>query len=318
MNIAVIMGGHPSEYDVSLNSGQTAIAALQETHRIYECVISKDYASWSFAGEEHTAEEALILLKRKADVCLLMLHGPFGEDGQIQALLQAHGIPYTGSNMHASCLANDKVASNAILMHHGFEVPDFVAFDLNAIERDKTQIEELGYPLIVKPARGGSSVGVSIVEDWQSIEILEPVQGFTKMIAQKFIEGTEVTCGVIDLTEGPQALPLVEIVPPEGRLFDYEAKYVEGESQELLPARVDDAVKANVKAAAITAHEALGCSGITRSDFIVDENGISWLLEINTAPGMTANSLVPKEIDYAELNLKIILEDLCQQGIDRE
>jgi len=316
MNIAVVMGGHASEHEVSLNSGQTAVDALKDSDWVSRLVISKNLRVWEIDGQQFSPSDALKKLKHSAEVCLLMLHGPFGEDGQIQAVLETIELPYTGSGMRASVLANDKLASNLIFEHAGLKVPDFIYFHRDDAQAKQAEIEKLDYPLVIKPVLGGSSVDIAIAKNWPEVKKCLKTEGFSEFLAQKFIYGTEVTCGVIDTGGQPQALDLIEIVPPKGSFFDYDAKYTAGASQEILPARVSDEATKEVQAAAVTAHAVLGCMGITRSDFIINGDG-AWILEINTAPGMTDISLVPQELKAAGRNLGETFQELCQQGITR-
>lgn len=246
----------------------------------------------------------------RIDVAFIALHGPWGEDGTLQGALALLGIPFTGSGVLASALAMDKVLAKTVLAAAGLDVPR------GLVVRAVSESRRLSAPCIVKPVAQGSSIGLSSVHAAAEIEpaIIEALRYDDRVLVEELLVGTELTCGVIG-NDDPVALPVIEIVPKSG-LFDYQAKYDPAASEEICPARIDDLLAARVQDAALRAHRALGCRGLSRTDFIwTGERLVT--LEVNTMPGMTANSLLPKAalvagIPFGELLERIIgwaLED---------
>ena len=254
------------------------------------------------------------------DVALIALHGPWGEDGRIQGLLETLGIPHTGSGVLASALAMDKVMTKRVLAAAGLAVPRGEVITRRQFAEDRSaaigRARTIGVPAIVKPARQGSSIGMTLVDAPGDLggAIDEALRYDDRAIVEERIGGTELTCGVIG-NDDPIALPLVEIVPKRA-FFDYRAKYDPASSDEICPARVAPDVASTVQRAALRAHDALGCRGISRTDLIWDGSR-AVVLEVNTMPGMTANSLLPKAaraagIPFSELLAKLVdwaLED---------
>lgn len=262
----------------------------------------------------------------KVDVAFIAMHGPYGEDGTMQGLLELLGIPYTGSGVLASALAMDKLRSRQIFEWHRIPVPAYVPVTVEAW-RDPARVQwqvagELGYPCAVKPNAVGSSIGVSLVRDAAHLEAaVEQAFAYGPVVlVEEYVAGTEITCGIVDdpATSRPVPLPLIEIVP-RGEFYDYEAKYAAGGSEHVIPARVSAAVAERAQALAVRACEALGCEGMGRVDMIAREADIV-VLEINTIPGMTATSLLPEAaraagIAFPELLDRILQSALRKQGI---
>ena len=240
------------------------------------------------------------------DVAFIALHGPWGEDGKIQAVLETFGIPYTGSGVLASALAMDKVMAKTVLAASGIDVPRGVVVT-NASDRPA-----IAPPSVVKPVENGSSVGVSMIDDPKDYPaaIAEALKFDRRALVEERIAGTELTVGVIGPDDGLQALPVIEIVPKRA-FFDYRAKYDSGLSDEICPARVPDAVAKRAQDIAIRAHRALGCRAISRTDLIWSQATDRMVaLEVNTMPGMTANSLVPKAARVAGISFPDLVERL--------
>jgi D-alanine-D-alanine ligase len=244
-------------------------------------------------------------LCREADAVFIALHGDVGENGQLQALLDMEGIPYTGSGYAGSLLAMDKDLTKQILTRAGVPNAPWLCIDLSAgAERAADRIEaELGYPLVIKPCSGGSSVGVSMPEN--RAELMEALKTAAKyeavLMAERRIIGRELTVSILD----GEVLPAVEIIPLSG-FYDYENKYQAGMTTEICPAPLTDAQAEALAAAAKRGFEALRLRGYARLDFILDEQNTPWCLEANTLPGMTPTSLLPQAaaavgIDYDEL-----------------
>jgi D-alanine-D-alanine ligase len=240
------------------------------------------------------------------DVAFIALHGPWGEDGKIQGVLETFGIPYTGSGVLASALAMDKAMAKFVLAANGIDVPRGV------IVMHETDMPAIAPPAVVKPVENGSSVGVTMVDDPAAYPaaIAEALRYDRRALVEERITGTELTVGVIGPDDDLVALPVIEIVPKRA-FFDYRAKYDSGESDEICPARVPDAVAKRAQDMAVRAHRALGCRAISRLDLIWSpETDRLVALEVNTMPGMTANSLVPKAARVAGISFPELVERL--------
>ena len=226
---------------------------------------------------------------------MLMLHGPGGEDGRLQGVLDLACVPYTGSGAHASALALNKPYCQAVLNAAGLPIARSVAVGPGGADLDQI-IHTIGLPLVVKPARGGSSVGVTIVREREKLaEALElGLSVDDSVLVEQFVGGRELTCGVLEINGEPTALPVTEIIPPEGRFFDYESKYEPGMSREITPADLDKELSRGIRRIARQAHLTLSCRGFSRVDFILSPTGKLVVLEVNTIPGMTATSLLPQ------------------------
>ena len=295
MKIGVVMGGLSAEREVSLNTGAGVVAALLE--RSHDAV-GIDWAPGT--SLPHLLENA------KVEVVWNALHGTYGEDGAVQGLCACMGIRCTGSGILASALAMDKVASKRIFESHGVATPPW-----RIIARDDDGADlpaALGLPLVIKPGNEGSSVGVSIVEDAAGIapalELARKYHG--PVLAESYIAGTEVFVGILD----DRVLGSVE-VRPAGKFYDYEAKYKRNDTRYILPPELPPDVLARCEAQALEAYRALGCAGHSRPDLRIDREGNVFVLEVNTLPGMTKTSLLPKiaakaGMSYAELCERIL------------
>jgi len=259
----------------------------------------------------------------RVDVAFIAMHGPYGEDGTMQGLLELLGIPYTGSGVLASALAMDKLRSRQIFEWHRIPVPGTVSVtpdvwhDRGHIYREVA--EHLGYPCVVKPNAVGSSIGVSLVHDAASLDpAIEAALAYGRaVLVEEYIAGTELTCGILDDPESgrPEALPLIEIVP-HADFYDYDAKYADGGSDHLIPARVSAEVTARAQALALRAYDALGCAGMGRVDMIARESDIV-VLEVNTIPGMTATSLLPDAAKAAGISFSALLDRIITRALRR-
>ncbi|MEK7238159.1 MAG: D-alanine--D-alanine ligase, partial [Nitrospirota bacterium] len=302
--IGVLMGGFSSERDVSIRSGLAIYQALQELG--YNSVlidVGKDIVN--------------VLKKEKVKLAFLALHGGTGENGAIQGMLEVLEIPYTGSGVLASALAMDKEASKKIFMYHGLPVAPFVVVQRQEKNSKlRTQSSELRtdfeMPWVVKPAAEGSSIGISIVKEQAGlVPALEKAFSLGKRaIIEKFVEGKEVHIGIL----GSRALGGVE-VKPSLEFYNYEAKYTSGLTEYIIPPQIEDAVYEKAKNIALNAHTALGCSGATRVDLRIDENATPYVLEVNTLPGMTATSLLPKIAQSAGLSFKNLIEEIIRLAL---
>ena len=320
--IAVLRGGTSAERDVSLRSGQQALDALGDD--AIDVVIEAD-GRWTVAGESGLSRGASFdRLVERADVAFIALHGPFGEDGTVQGLLEALGLPYTGSGVAASGLAMDKVRSKAIYRDVGLPTAPEVVVTVGRFEgRQEALADEIeavvGLPCVVKPACDGSSFGVSLPADRKALlSSLEPmVASGRTVLVERRLQGVELTCGVLEYDDGPRPLPVTEIAPTDGyTFFDYEAKYTPGATDEVTPARISDTLRDEVQRLAIEAHVALGCRDMSRTDFIA-ENERPLLLETNTIPGLTANSLLPQAAEAAGLSFEGLVRHLVARARGR-
>jgi D-alanine-D-alanine ligase len=289
--IGVLMGGPSSEREVSLESGRNVLAALQS--RGHDAV----GVDWTRGGD-------LGRLLREAGVQVVWnaLHGTYGEDGCVQGLCEILGLPYTGSGVLASALAMDKVASKRLFEVAGLLVPRW------AVAADLAAPWAFGLPCVVKPSCEGSSVGVSIVRDPAALPaaLAAAAAGRGVVLCEEYIQGREVSVGILE----DRPIGTVEIRPKSG-FYDYEAKYLRDDTEYVCPAPVAAEVTARLLAAGEAAHRALGCRSYSRVDFLVDAGGTAWLLEVNTLPGMTSHSLIPKMaaqtgIDYGALCERIL------------
>jgi D-alanine-D-alanine ligase len=246
------------------------------------------------------------------DVVVIALHGPWGEDGRIQGLLDILGLPYTGSGVGASSLAMDKVMAKTVLAAHGLDVPRGVA-----VRRpDDPLARSVPLPAFVKPVAQGSSIGSAIVERPDELEpaLADALRYDERALVEERVVGRELTVAVIGNDE-LQALPVVEIITAH-RFFDYGAKYDAGESEEIVPARIPGPVALRAQELALRAHDALGCRGMSRTDFIWTADDRLAVLEVNTIPGMTANSLLPKAALAAGIPFGALLEKLVGWALE--
>jgi len=291
--VGVIMGGPSSERAVSLNSGAGVLRALLS--RGYDAV----GIDWLGLEDDLGAR----LREAKIGVAWIALHGTHGEDGCVQGLLECYGIPYTGSGVMASAVAMDKVATRRLFDQESIESPKWRRW------HGPADVARIGFPLVVKPSAEGSSVGVSVVKTEAALPAaLESAkQCHGVVLLEEYCKGREINVGVLD----DEALGEVEIRPAT-EFYDYEAKYLRNDTQYLVPAPIIDEERHTLHALAVRAHKALGCAGATRVDLILLPNGRAVCLEINTLPGMTDHSLLPKiaahrGMDYATLVERILV-----------
>ncbi|MFZ2681544.1 MAG: D-alanine--D-alanine ligase [Patescibacteria group bacterium] len=312
--IAVIMGGPGSEHQVSLATGRQMLANLSPAKYLVQPILIGQDGFWRF-GDSTKKVEVLEALRRLQDfdVALLALHGTFGEDGKLQAMLDLINLPYTGSGVLASAMAMDKMVSAHVLKGHGLRVPTSVVVTLEDW-KSKKSLPKVKWPVIVKPVSGGSSVGVSKVMRAKSLPMaLEAAFKWDRQVClQEFIAGREFTCGVLERGDETIILPPTEIILTSDKIFDYTSKYTVGACVEITPAKLSAGRTSQLQDQALLAHRALGCAGYSRTDFILDSKGFI-VLETNTLPGMTETSLLPQAaaaigIDFSEL-LEILIHN---------
>jgi D-alanine-D-alanine ligase len=296
LKIGVIAGGISSEREVSLSTGKG----------IHEALLSLGYRAEfiDFNGD-------IKVLLDKLDIAFLALHGKYGEDGTMQGLLELLKIPYTGSGVLSSAIAMDKIYSKKIFEFENIPSPSYLIADLN----NKEQMESIagkagssiGYPLIVKPSRGGSSIGVTIVQSPEGLDQALKCASMQdgRVLVEKFIQGKLLTVSIIG--REPQALPIIEIRPKSG-FYDYQSKYTPGFTEYIVPAPIEKDLADIICSFAIKCHNALDCSAISRVDFIHGNDGSINVLEVNTIPGMTPTSLVPKAAAECGISYKMLTE----------
>jgi D-alanine-D-alanine ligase len=294
------MGGKSAEREVSLRSGAAIYNALKGLgYNVVSIDASPDVCS--------------LLVKENIEIVFLALHGGYGEDGSIQGMLEVLGIPYTGSGVLASALAMDKEASKKIFLYHKIAVPPFVVLDKESSEVLPSQVPSFGLPWVIKPATEGSSVGVNIVRDQHDLEkALEEAHSYgSRIIIEKFIAGKEVHIGILN----GKVLGGVE-VKPSLEFYSYEAKYTAGLTEYILPPEIEEKVYERAKMTALSAHSALGCGGATRVDLRIDGEGTPYVLEVNTIPGMTETSLLPKIAKLAGFDFPGLIEEILKGVAD--
>jgi D-alanine-D-alanine ligase len=297
LKIAVLMGGPSAEREVSLKSGTAVANALATTGAK---IVPIDIPETTFA------------IPADVDAAFVALHGTFGEDGTIQRMLEEGGVAYTGSSPEASARAFDKIAAKLEFQAAGIPTPKYEIFD--RAQTDLSRLAQLGFPLVVKPSRQGSSVGVSIVQE--EVDLREACQIAwrydDRLLVEQFIAGRELTVGIVD----GRALPVIEIHPKHD-FFTYEAKYTKGQTEYLVPAPLDKNVEAEVKMLALRAHDCLGCRDLSRVDLILAKSGELFVLEVNTIPGFTETSLVPQAARAAGIQFPDLCARLVQMALAR-
>ncbi|GBG56236.1 D-alanine--D-alanine ligase [Sporomusaceae bacterium FL31] len=297
--IAVLMGGPSDEREVSLNTGSAIVSALQE----------KGYQVIGIDLIPHKLFEQI--KENQVEIVFNAIHGRYGEDGVLQGALDLIGIPYTGSGLLASAMAMDKAISKRLFLSAGIPTPRSKLYSKNDIKRDLVSeiLAEFSIPVVVKSAAQGSSIGVTIVEcpDQLAQAVEQAFEYSANILVEEFIQGKEVTVAVWGDTN-PKTLPIIEIVPHSGK-YDYSSKYTKGATDYIIPARLDKGTIHAVEQAALNAFLILGCRGIARVDIMIDQHNNPYVLEVNTIPGMTATSLVPKSAAAAGISFS----DLCER-----
>ena len=295
MKVGVIMGGISSEREISLNSGRSIVENInKDKYEVVSIIIDK--------------KEDIINKVKDIDFALLALHGQFGEDGTVQSVIQTLGIPYSGCGPLSSGMCMDKDVTKSILKASNIRTAPWINLTKND-EIDYEKINELGYPVVVKPTHGGSSVATFVVKEEKEIEncVKEAFKWDSEVMIEKFIKGDEITCPVY----GDKMLPVIAI-RPKAEFFDFASKYNDGGAEEVV-VELEKELHAEVERMALATYKALKCEVYSRVDMIVTKEGIPYILEVNTLPGMTKNSLIPKSaaalnIGFAEL-IDMIIED---------
>jgi D-alanine-D-alanine ligase len=292
--VAVVMGGNSAEREISMRTGSEVMRALQEL----------GYDAQSLDYDERFLDA---LRQLKPEIVFIALHGPGGEDGHVQALLEYLSIPYTGSGIEAAALSMDKHLTKKLFAAEGLPTPVWDLFDLSGGTLPLLP-GSLDLPLVIKPRFEGSSAGVTIVrthEEWTSA-MLEASKSYSQILAEEYLEGREFTCAVL----GEEALPIVEIIANRDGFYSYDAKYEPGGSTHVVPARIDEDLAARLQMLALSAHRLLGLRDYSRSDFIVTPDQRPSLLEINSLPGLTPVSLVPDACAAVGISFEALIDRL--------
>jgi D-alanine-D-alanine ligase len=290
--VGLLMGGLSREREISLKTGNAILKALsQKGYNVHPIDVDR-----SIAGR---------LTQEKIECAFLALHGRFGEDGTIQGMLELMRIPYTGSGVLASALALHKIMAKKVFLYEKIPTPFYEVFDREEIEKNPPKRISFPLPIVVKPAREGSTIGVSIVmkgEEW--IPALKKAgECDEEILVEEFMKGKEITVGILEDTP----LPIIEIAPRSG-FYDYHSKYTKGETQYIIPARIPEEKYLYAQEISLKAFQALGCSDFGRVDLMTDEDGNPFVIDVNTMPGMTETSLVPKAASYAGIAFEDLVE----------
>lgn len=302
--IGVLLGGRSAEREVSLRTGEA----------IYRALLENGYDAVKIDVDVNIAEN---LKQQGIELAFIALHGKYGEDGTVQGLLEMLDIPYTGSDVLASAVAMNKIATKKILLSEGIPTPDYCIVThteyLNSPLQDIEQkILALELPVVIKAATQGSTIGITFVHDQKDIKtgLEEAFKYDPAALVEKMVPGTEITASVLG-NEDPEVLPLIEIVSATG-VYDYEAKYTVGMSDHIIPPRVSREIQENISDLARRTYTAIGCRGLARVDFMVDGAGRPYALEVNTIPGMTETSLFPDAARAAGISFPELVKKLVQ------
>ncbi|MFI4913185.1 MAG: D-alanine--D-alanine ligase [Sedimentisphaeraceae bacterium JB056] len=284
--VAVLMGGVGSEREVSLNSGENVVRALT-SEGIDAC------------GVDITPENMAILDDKSIDIFFIMLHGTWGEDGSLQSELEAKGLRFTGSDSKSSKMSFDKIKTKEILKANNLPTPHWITIDKDSNwESVASELENMGEKVVIKPACEGSSTGVMIVDKSDALQTAQQCTAkYGRSLIEKFIKAREFTVGIL----AGDALPLIEICPKES-FYDYNAKYISDSTEYLFDTLADGKLISDMQQSALKCFEAMGCRGFSRVDFLLTEDNSFYILEINTIPGFTSHSLLPKAAEKSGLS----------------
>jgi D-alanine-D-alanine ligase len=303
MKVAVLMGGKSPEREISLRSGENVARELES-------------AGFEVLRVDPDGNLISLLKEGRVEAAFLALHGPNGEDGRIQGLLEFAGIPFTGSGVLASALAMDKVMSKRIFENSGIPTPSWIMLEGGEIP-DEKGLSSIGWPVVVKPSVGGSTIGITIARDRPALEAAVELARLYchQVLLERYLPGTEITVGVLGADE-LQVLPVMEIVPVGG-FYNYETKYVPGMSTHITPARIPQGAYSRAQELALAAHRVLGCFGMSRVDMIVSKDEEVMVLEVNTIPGMTDTSLLPEAAAKVGISFSQLLSRQLEWAMER-
>lgn len=291
--IGVLMGGISHEREISLKTGTAIIKALQE-------------GGYDAVGIDVSDNIVKRLAEEHIDAAFIALHGRWGEDGTVQGLLELLRVPYTGSGVLASALAMNKIKAKEIFCFHHIPTPEFIT-----LHEGEFQEPPFSPPWVAKPASEGSTIGVGIVMERSGLEeAIRNAQGYDReVLIERFIDGKELTVGILN----GEPLPVIEIAPKEG-LYDYQAKYTPGKTEYLCPAPISEEKQREVQELSLKAYRVLGCHGCARVDLRLSDHGEAFIMEVNTVPGMTETSLVPKAAAQIGISFPQLVEVILEQA----
>lgn len=307
IKVAVLMGGKSSEHEISILSGQQVVSNLNlNKYEILPVVISKT-GDWKPES----------ILDKKIDIVFIAMHGKYGEDGTIQGMLELSGIPYTGSGVLASSVGMNKGTFRKLMSAENLPIPKYIKIKKGYSVVEITKKLDNG-PYFVKPENGGSSVGVSIVKNIDEIKKAVDLsfKHDDNVLVDEYIKGREITCALIG-NDNPKALPVIEIKPLKGKFFDYESKYTESGAEEIVPADLGKSLTKEIQDLSIKVYKSLSCKGFGRVDFILKDNKEPIILEINTIPGLTPMSLLPKAARAAGISYSQLLDIIINNAIKK-
>lgn len=334
--IFVLMGGRSPEHEISLISGKEVVKNLDyKKYEVLPVIVSRDSVTWRIASPNNllNAKNPLDLKGTKNElqvreaknipslasiksndkpIVFIAMHGPFGEDGTIQGMLELSGLNYTGSGVLASALGMDKIMFRKVLGKEDIPLPKYIV--LNKGEKLINIQKRIGeYPYFIKPSNQGSSVGNSIARNKEELQkgITDAFKFSKSILIDEYLKGKEVTCGLLG-NDKLLALPIVEIIPKKGDFFDYKSKYYEGGAVEIVPARISKTLTKKIQDISKRVHIILGCRGFSRVDFIIKDNKYPKVLEINTIPGLTPMSLLPKAAKAAGISYEKLLDQIIK------
>ena len=337
--VAVLMGGKSPEYEISLMTGGEVVRNLDPTkYQVLPIVVSRDGITWQIGERENflldspttkvtfrqktgskpssrkskvkslvSADHASLIKSYGVDIVFIAMHGPYGEDGRVQGFLDLIGVPYTGSGVLASALGMDKISSRKLFTQEGLTVPKCLILE-KSDSRSKVW-KKLKPPVFVKPSNQGSSVGTTKVHTKKELaKALKTAFSYSQFaLVEEYLRGTEITVPILG-NNRPYALPVIEIVS-EHEFFDYQAKYTDGITKEIVPARINKYLTKKAQEAALAAYQTLGCRGFGRVDMII-RGGKIYVLEVNTIPGLTPVSLFPKAAKVAGISYPMLLDKI--------
>jgi D-alanine-D-alanine ligase len=307
--ILVLMGGTSAEREVSLRSGKAVFSAIEKLGYAVEAL-------------DLQTDNLNRIFEINPDMVFLALHGRNGEDGTIQGMLELMGIPYTGSGVASSAICIDKVLTKKMLMYEGIATAEFVVLrkeDISELDKACADLENrLGLPMVVKAATQGSSIGTIIVRERNALPgaIKEVFSYDDELLAEKYITGVELTVPVMGNEEAVDVLPIIEITS-ENEFYDYESKYTPGKCSHIIPARISDDLRIKVEDIGVHTYKTMGCRGVARIDFMVDKCNKPFVLEVNTIPGMTQQSLVPDSARTAGFTFEVLVEKIIKLALEK-
>lgn len=340
IKVAVLMGGKSPEHEISLITGREVVRNLdKDRYGVLPVVISRTGEKWQslspsrllslpdpltlkgtkkelIAPGEKQIQEVKQITDGKVDVTFIAMHGPFGEDGTVQGMLELAGMPYTGPGVLASALGMDKIMFRKVMQSEEIAIPKYIVVEKGKLPIGVSRV--LGKsPYFVKPHNQGSSVGASIAKGradlHKSLKLAHKYSN--KALIEEYIKGIEVACGIIG-NRLPVPLPLVEIVPLKGKFFNYDSKYSESGAEEIVPARISAKLTKRIQQMAVDVYEAIGCRGFSRVDFILKDGKHPIVLEINTIPGLTPMSLLPKAAKAAGISYGRLIDKIVKYALE--